>query len=90
MIRSIHIWLWGMIAELEHILYPWKSSTPPSWAAERYGVDANTLYDDPNFDNDLHFDWLKSHDEKLNKLEENMILAFDEIHKLKTELISNV
>ena len=74
-----------MIAELEHILYPWKTSTPPSWAAERYGVGTDTFYDDHNFDNDLHFDWLKSHDEKLNKLEENIILAFDEIHKLKTD-----
>ena len=39
MIRDIHIWLWGMVAELEHVLYPWKTKSPPNWAVERYGLD---------------------------------------------------
>ena len=30
MIRDIHIWLWGMVAELEHVLYPWKTKSPPN------------------------------------------------------------
>ena len=34
----------------------------------------------------LNYDWLKSHDEKINKLEENMIGAYEQIHKLHVEL----
>ncbi len=36
MIRSIHIWLWGIVSELEYKLYPWKTDTPPEWVEDRY------------------------------------------------------
>ena len=35
---------------------------------------------------DLNYDWLKSHDEKINKLEENMISLYKEIHKLNVAI----
>jgi|TARA_Y100000385_G_C12935391_1_gene568646 hypothetical protein len=84
MIKEIQIVLWGWISELEYRLYPWKTSTPPSWAVERYNIDADIISDDHVFDNDsLHYDWLKSHDDKINRLQTEMIWARDEIHKLK-------
>jgi|TARA_S200002703_G_C3603312_1_gene185213 hypothetical protein len=84
MIKEIQIVLWGWISELEYRLYPWKTSTPPSWAVERYNIDADIISDDHVFDNDsLHYDWLKSHDDKINRLQTEMIWATDEIHKLK-------
>ena len=67
MLSQFRIWLWGMVAELEYKLYPWKTSTPPAWAAERYGADTNTIHDDHEFNYEsLHYDWLKSHDDKIN------------------------
>ena len=88
MIKEIQIVLWGWISELEYRLYPWKTSTPPSWAGERYNIDADIISDDHVFDNDsLHYDWLKSHDDKINRLQTEMIWARDEIHKLKKHAV---
>jgi len=78
-IRSLHVWLWGIVAELEYQLYPWKTSDPPSDVAQKYNLEKD-------YASNLHYDWLKSHDEKINKLEENMIAAYDQIHKLHVEL----
>jgi hypothetical protein len=84
MIKEIQIVLWGWVSELEYRLYPWKTSTPPSWAVERYNIDAGIINDDHVFDNDsLHYDWLKSHDDKINRLQDEMIWVRDEIHKLE-------
>ncbi len=83
MIRELQISLWSWVAELEYRLYPWKTSTPPAWAVERYNIDS-TFSDDHDLDNDsLHYDWLKSHDDKINRLQTEMIWVRDEIHKLE-------
>jgi hypothetical protein len=39
MIRAVRIWLWGIVAELEYILYPWKSSTPPDWVRPEHKIE---------------------------------------------------
>ena len=39
MIRTLRIWLWGIVAELEYQLYPWKSNDVPQWAIDRYNID---------------------------------------------------
>ena len=79
MIRSLRIWLWGIVAELEYQLYPWKTSEPPTGVAQKYNLDSD-------YSSNLNYDWLKAHDEKINKLEENMITVFKEIHKLHVEM----
>jgi|TARA_E500000318_G_scaffold103260_1_gene108156 hypothetical protein len=84
MLSQFRIWLWGMVAELEYKLYPWKTSTPPAWAAERYGADTNTIHDNHEFNYEsLHYDWLKSHDDKINRLQDEMIWVQKEIIKLQ-------
>lgn len=84
MLKELQITLWCWVAELEYRLYPWKTSTPPTWAAERYGADASVVHDDHEFSMDsLHYDWLKAHDQKINRLQDEMIWARDEIHKLR-------
>jgi len=84
MLRELHVTLWSWVAELEYRLYPWKSSTPPAWAEEQYGADTSVVYDDHKFNNDsLHYDWLKVHDDKIGRLQEEMIWTQNEIHKLK-------
>jgi len=81
-IRALHVWLWGIVAELEYQLYPWKTTNPPQDYAQKYNLDQE-------YASNLNYDWLKSHDEKINKLEENMIAAFEEIHKLHVEIGTN-
>ena len=79
MIRDIHIWLWGIIAELEHTLYPWKTNNPPDWAVERYNLDHGIEEDE----NSLYYEWIKSHDQKINRLQNEMIHAQEQIKELK-------
>ena len=82
MIYSVRVWLWSIVSELEYHLYPWKTSTPPDWVRPEHRIE-------PDYEHNLNYDWLKSHDEKINKLEENMIAAFEEIHKLHVEIGTN-
>ena len=79
MIQTLRVWLWGIVAELEYQLYPWKKSDPPLDIAQKYNLDQD-------YSSNLHYDWLKAHDEKINKLEENMINVFNQIHTLQSEL----
>ena len=84
MLEELRVVLWCWVADLEYKLYPWKTSTPPAWAAERYGADASIIHDDHEFNNDsLHYDWLKSHDDKINRLQSEMIWAQKSIQKLE-------
>ena len=65
------------------MLYPWKTSTPPSWAVERHNLPDHS---DDELDEIIYKEWIRSHDQKINKLEENMILAFKQIHKLQIDM----
>ena len=75
MIRSIRIWLWGIVSELEYQLYPWKTSTAPDWVKPEYKIPED-------YEKNFNDDWLKSHDDKINRLQEEMIWVQSEIHKL--------
>jgi len=81
MIKKIRIFLWGIVAELEYHLYPWKSSEPPQWAIDRHNLDSGLM---SNIDDEyLYFNWLKSQEQKIQKIEANIIFIIDEIDKLK-------
>ena len=83
MIRKFHIWLWGVVMEIEDILYPWKTSQAPSWAIERYNLPDH--YDD-ELDDIIYKQWIKAHDEKIGRLQSEMILVQNQLHKLQSEL----
>jgi len=70
MIRDIHVWLWGIVAELEHLLYPWKNNDPPSWAVERYSLDHSIEDHDEKH---MYYDWLLSQEQKIQKIEKDII-----------------
>ena len=57
MIRKFHIWLWGVVMELEDMLYPWKTSTPPSWAIERHNLPD---HHDDDMDEIIYKEWIKA------------------------------
>lgn len=80
MIRSLRIFLWGIVAELEYHLYPWKDDKPPQETVEKYN-----LPEEP-FDKNLHYDWLKSHDEKIGRLQTEMILVLEQINELRKHI----
>tara|TARA_R110002074_G_scaffold308951_1_gene479707 strand:+ start:521 stop:784 length:264 start_codon:yes stop_codon:yes gene_type:complete len=83
MFNGLRIWLWGLSAELEYKLYPWKTSTPPQWVKERYMIDDGAIFNDHEFDdNDLHYDWLKSHDDKIDRLQNEMVYVYEQLNLL--------
>ena len=82
MIRKFQIWLWGIVAELEYHLYPWKTSKPPQWAVERYNVDHGIT---DNFE-DFYFRWIKGHKELIEKLQDEMLWVRKELHNLNEAL----
>lgn len=78
MFRKIQIFVWGLIAELEYITYPWKNTNPPQWAVDRYNVDANHHHEE--YDDKISFEWLKFHEEKIAKLQLEMIYVMSKIN----------
>ena len=80
MLFKIRVFFWSIVAELEYILYPWKEESPPEDLAQKYNLP------ETNIEENLSFDWLKSHDEKISRLQEEMIWIQNEIHKLNVEL----
>ena len=83
MIHSIRVFLWGIVSELEYQLYPWKTRTPPSWAIERHNLPD---HHDDELDEVIYKEWIRAHDDKISRLQSEMIAAQREIHKLKDEL----
>lgn len=75
MIHTIRVWLWSFVVELEYQLYPWKTTTPPEWVRTEHKVEQDYIQN-------LNDDWLKSHDDKINRLQNEMIWVQKEIHKL--------
>jgi len=80
MLFNLRVFLWNIVAELEYHLYPWKEEKPPEDIMQRYNLP------DTNFDNNLQYDWIQSHDQKISRLQEEMIWVQQEIHKLNVEL----
>ena len=80
MFFNLRVLLWSIVAELEYILYPWKEESPPEEVSQKYNLP------EKNIEENLSYDWLKSHDEKITRLQEEMIWVQNEIHKLNVKL----
>jgi hypothetical protein len=83
-IYKMRVWLWEIIAELEYYLYPWKIDNPPEYIRSRFNLSTN----ETDYEENLSFDWLKSHDEKIGRLQTEMLWVQEEIYKLKTEIVN--
>ena len=83
MIHTLHVWVWGIVMELEDMLYPWKTSTPPSWAIERHNLPDHS---DDELDEIIYKEWIRAHDDKISRLQSEMITVQREIYKLQGEL----
>ena len=80
MFFRLRVFLWTIVAELEYHLYPWKEEKPPEEIAQKYNLP------ETNLEQNLSYDWLKSHDEKITRLQEEIIWVQNQIHKLNVEL----
>ena len=80
MIFNIRVFLWTIVAELEYHLYPWKEEKPPKEVAKKYNLP------EVSYDQNLYYDWIQSHDQKIARLQDEMIWVQKEIHKLNIEL----
>lgn len=80
MIFNIRVFLWTIVAELEYHLYPWKEEKPPKEVAKKYNLP------EVSYDQNLYYDWIQSHDQKIARLQNEMISVQKEIHKLNIEL----
>ena len=81
MIYKLQVFLWSIVAELEYQLYPWKTSKPPQWAVDRYNVDGGHQHE--VYEETFNYDWLKQHEQKISRLQLEMIHVIKEIEKLK-------
>ena len=78
MFYSIRVFLWGIVAELEYHLYPWKTSNPPEWASKKYNLDHGIV---DEYENHMYYDWLKSHEEKIGRLQKEVIFLLEKINE---------
>ena len=77
MIKQLRIFLGGIVADLEYALYPWKdeNDTPPENIIAKYNLP------EKSFDEQLNYDWIKSHDEKIDRLQKEMIWVQSQLTK---------
>lgn len=83
MIRKLQIQLWSFVMELEYMLYPWKTREPPDWAIKRFNLHHGIV---DEVEDSLYYDWIKAHDQKIDRLQSEMIYAQNEIKRLTMEL----
>lgn len=81
---ELRVFLWGMAADLEDALYPWKTSTPPPWAIDRYNLDNGIRSpEDIDTEYELYFDWLKCQEQKIQEIEKDIINLDKRVRKLE-------
>ena len=83
MLFRLRVFIWSIVAELEYHLYPWKDKNPPEEISQKYNLP------ETNYDTNLYSDWIQSHDQKISRLQKEMIWIQQEIHKLNVELKTN-
>lgn len=77
MIKSIRILLWQIVSELEQWLYPYHEEDRNDYYFKVKNPETGEEY--------MIIDWIKSHEEKLERLQDEMIWAKSEIHEIKNE-----
>ena len=82
MIRTVRVWLWSIVAEMEYHLYPWKTdANPPEWAVRRYNLDNDVYHTE--YDEHINFEWLKRHEDKIANLQLEMLDVMKRLNKME-------
>jgi hypothetical protein len=77
MIRKLRIFLWNIVSELESRLYPYESEDNQDYYY--------TVKNDETGESYMIIEWIKSFDERIIKLQEDMIWAQSEIRRLSND-----
>ena len=83
MFFNLRVFLWTIVAELEYYLYPWKEEKPSEDVIRRYNLPESSI------EKDFQYDWIQSHDQKISRLQEEMIWVQTEIHKINIQMETN-
>ena len=76
MIRHLRILLWQIVSELEQRLYPYEK--------EDTGDYYYTVKNDETGENYMIIEWIKSFDERIIRLQDEMMLVQSQLRNLKT------
>ena len=75
MIRRIRILLWNIVSNLESILYPYESDDNQDYYYTVKNDDTGEEY--------MIIEWIKSFDERIIKLQEDMMWVQSELSRMK-------
>ena len=67
-------WLWGIVADLEYLLYPYDMDPIDEYNIKVKDPDTGELY--------MVKEWIQNHDQKIERIQDEMIWVISEIHKL--------
>lgn len=76
MFRKIRIWLWYIVSDLEQKLYPYEKEDRNDFYYTIKNPDTGEEY--------MIIEWLKSFDQKIDRLQDEMIWVKSEINQLHT------
>jgi hypothetical protein len=74
MIRHLRIWLWRIVSELEQRLYPYEE--------EDVGDYYYTIKNDETGESYMIIEWIKSFDERIIRLQDEMILVQSQLRSM--------
>lgn len=77
MIKNLRILLWGLAVELQYHLYPFDVEPEDEYYIKIKNDDTGEEY--------FVMDWIKSHNEKINNLEDKMIWVIHELNSIKNK-----
>lgn len=77
MLRNLRIFLWGLAVELQDRLYPYDVDPEDEYFVKVKNDDTGEEY--------FVLDWIKSHNDKINALEDKMIWVIAELNRLNQE-----
>ncbi len=75
MIRHLRIFLWQIVSELEQRLYPYEK--------EDAGDYYYTVKNDETGESYMIIEWIKSFDERIIRLQDEMLLVQSELRRMK-------
>lgn len=77
MLRKIRILLWHIVSDWEQRLYPYEKEDRNDYYY--------TIKNEDTGENYMIIEWIKSFDERIIKLQDDMLWVKDELHKIKQQ-----
>jgi hypothetical protein len=75
--RKMRIWLWQIVSELEQKLYPYENEDNNDYYY--------TVKNDETGESYMIIEWIKSFDERIQRLQDEMLWVMSEIRRIKND-----